>query len=133
LLKVVASLIEHDGRLLACQRRKGDSFALCWEFPGGKMRANETPAAALARELKEELGVAAEIGPELYRTRHQYQESAEELELIFLAARVDPGAIRNLAFEQMRWVAPAGLPQLNFLPADRELIIKLASGELHLE
>ncbi len=133
MLRVVAALIEHNGRLLACQRRKGDPFALQWEFPGGKIRADETPAAALARELEEELGVAAEIGPELYRTRHRYQEMAEELELIFLTARVDPSAIRNLAFEQMRWVAPAALLELNFLPADRELITKLASGDLHFK
>jgi mutator protein MutT len=132
MLRVVAALIENDGRLLACQRRKDDSFALQWEFPGGKMRAGETPAAALARELQEELGVVAEIGPELYRTRHRYKEMTEELELIFLAARIDPGAIRNLAFAQMRWVAPAELPLLSFLPADRELIAKLANGELHL-
>ncbi len=130
MLRVVAALIEHEGRLLVCQRRKDDSFALQWEFPGGKMRAGEKPAAALARELQEELGVAAEIGRELYRTRHRYQEMKEELELTFLAARVDPAAISNLAFEQMRWVAPADLPLLNFLPADRELIAKLASGEL---
>lgn len=132
MLKVVAALIEDDGRLLVCQRRKDDSFALQWEFPGGKIRSGETPPAALSRELKEELGVAAKIGQELYRTRHRYQEMTQELELIFFAARVDPVAIQNLAFEQMRWVTPAELPEMNFLPADRELITKLASGELHL-
>ena len=133
MLTVVAALIEHDGRLLACQRRKDDSFALFWEFPGGKIRPGEMPAAALARELEEELGAVAEIGNELYRTRHRYRELSEELELIFLSARVDPAAIRNLAFEQMRWVIPAELPTLNFLPADRELIDKLARNELHLK
>lgn len=130
MLTVVAALIEQEGRILVCQRRRGDSFELQWEFPGGKVRAGETHAQALKRELVEELGATAQIGQEVFRTRHRYKELTEELELIFLAAEVDPAAVRNLAFEQLRWVEPAELPTLNFLPADRELIAKLASGAL---
>ena len=63
---VVAALIEADGKLLVCQRRRTDSFGLMWEFPGGKLEPGETPAQALARELQEELGVEAKIGPEMF-------------------------------------------------------------------
>ncbi|MGD0403984.1 MAG: (deoxy)nucleoside triphosphate pyrophosphohydrolase [Candidatus Acidiferrales bacterium] len=126
---VVAALIEADGKLLVCQRRRTDSFGLMWEFPGGKLEPGEIPAQALARELQEELGVAAQIGPEIFRTRHQYSELGA-IDLIFFSATVTPADIRNQAFETMEWRAPSALPELNFLSADRELIEKLSSGTL---
>jgi 8-oxo-dGTP diphosphatase len=125
-LVVVAALIELDGRILVCQRRKNDAFGLKWEFPGGKVKPGESPAAALARELTEELGVDATIGEEIYRTRHRYAELAREIELIFFSASAEKNDMRNLAFEQMRWVKPDELAALDFLPADREFIAMLA-------
>lgn len=132
MIRVVAALIQHDGRLLICQRRRDDSFALKWEFPGGKIKAGESPAEALARELLEELGVTATVGPELYRTRHRYAEHSDQLELVFFAANLNSSATTNLAFEQVLWADPAVLPDFDFLPADRELIGLLASGALSL-
>jgi 8-oxo-dGTP diphosphatase len=132
-LQVVAALIEHQGKLLVCQRRRGGAFELLWEFPGGKAQPGETLEAALARELGEELGAAAKVGREVYRTEHRYAEMKEPLELIFFAASVPRAEIRNLVFEQIEWREPDSLPDLNFLPADRELIEKLASGEISLE
>jgi 8-oxo-dGTP diphosphatase len=127
---VVAALIESDGKLLVCQRRRTDSFGLMWEFPGGKLEPGETPAEALARELHEELGVTAQIGREIYRTRHQYSELAEPIDLIFFLAAVNPAEIRNQAFETMEWRSRETLHELNFLPADRDLVEKLRSGTL---
>jgi 8-oxo-dGTP diphosphatase len=127
---VVAALIESDGKLLVCQRRRTDSFGLMWEFPGGKLELGETPAQAIARELHEELGVTAQIGSEIYRTRHQYSELAEPIALIFFTATVNPGEIRNQAFETMEWRPRETLHELNFLPADRDLVEKLRSGTL---
>lgn len=133
MLIVVAALIESEGKLLVCQRRRGAAFELLWEFPGGKKRPDETLEAALARELAEELGVTAKIGREIYRTQHRYAEMNEPIELIFFAASVSPVEIRNLIFEQIKWREPRSLRDLNFLPADRELIDKLASGEISPE
>ena len=124
-LVVVAAVIESHGRILACQRRKNDAFGLKWEFPGGKVQPGEQPAQALARELKEELGVEAAIGEEVYRTRHRYAEMAREIELIFFAAQANEKDMRNLAFEEMRWIRPEDLADLDFLPADREFVAKL--------
>ena len=129
---VVAAIIESRGQLLICQRRQGDAFALKWEFPGGKVRVAEDPATALARELREELGVTATIGREVYRTRHRYAELPHDIELIFFSARLDPAAVRNLAFEQILWAEPGELPAMDFLSADQELIEKLARRELRL-
>jgi len=133
MLTVVAALIESEGKLLVCQRRRGSAFELLWEFPGGKRRPDETLEAALARELEEELGVAARIGREIYRTQHRYAEMSEPIELIFFAASAPPAQIRNLIFERIEWREPHSLPALNFLPADRELIEKLALGEISPE
>lgn len=130
MLTVVAALIESDGKVLVCQRRRGDALGLMWEFPGGKRRPNETLENALARELREELGVESDIGAEVYRTRHEYAHMREPLELIFFRASLDAARIQNWAFEAMEWHALEDLPALDFLPADRELVTRLAAGEL---
>ena len=132
LFTVVAAIIQHGGRVLICQRRKGDSFALKWEFPGGKVRVGETPAAALTRELEEELGVRARIGAEIGHTRHKYSEHARAIELQFFAAQLESMNVRNLAFEQIVWEEPGKLSAYDFLAADRRIVERLAKGELNL-
>jgi 8-oxo-dGTP diphosphatase len=92
------------------------------------LNAGESAAEGLARELREELGVEAEVGAELFRTRHRYAELSEPIELIFLAATVDSQRIRNIVFERMEWRAAAALGELNFLPADRDFVGLLARG-----
>jgi len=132
MLIVVAALIQSHGKLLVCQRRRGSNFELMWEFPGGKKQPGETLERALARELSEELGVTAKIGPEIHRTRHRYAELSEPIEIVFFAASAAPADVRNLVFERIEWREPKTLPELNFLPADRELIDKLAAGDIQL-
>ena len=128
---VVAALITQDSKLLVCQRKHDDSHALKWEFPGGKVEHGESPAEALARELREELGVLATIGAEVYRTRHRYKELQDDLVLIFFRATVgDSAPLQNLQFERFEWADPASLPKYDFLPADKELIELLASGTI---
>ncbi len=126
MLTVVAAIIENHGKILACQRARGGRFELMWEFPGGKVEPGETPEQALARELREELGVTARIGREVFRSKYSYAEMREPIELIFFAAGAAPEEIRNKEFEQLAWRTPESLTQLNFLAADRELIEKLA-------
>lgn len=132
MVKVVAALIEHEGQLLVCQRRRSDRFALLWEFPGGKVEAGEELSQALARELMEELGVTAPIGPEIYRTTFRYREMPNITEIVFFAAVARPDEVQNLAFEKIEWRAPATLGELDFLPADRDLVGQLAAGTLRI-
>ena len=133
-LTVVAGLILRDSKILVCQRRRDDSHALQWEFPGGKVEPGETPQFALARELREELGIEATIGRELFRTRHRYRESQPELELIFFQANVDRSApLQNLVFEGFEWADPSALPKYDFLQADEEFVALLASHAIPLD
>jgi len=132
MITVVAALIQFDGKILVCQRKSGTRFGMMWEFPGGKVKPGETHEQALVRELKEELSAIATIGPELYRTQYRYAELSDSLELIFFRATLDPKKIRNLDFEQIEWRVPSSLAELNFLPADKELIFKLATGTISL-
>jgi 8-oxo-dGTP diphosphatase len=125
---VVAAIIEAQSRFLICQRRRDDKFPLKWEFPGGKVNRGETPPRALERELEEELGVRAEIGREVHRTRHRYSELSEEMELIFYAAKLS-GEPVNLAFERVVWSPCDELGNFDFLAADQELIKLLMRGE----
>lgn len=125
---VVAGILERDGHLLICQRGRGEYFEYKWEFPGGKVKAEENPAEALARELREELGIEARVGPELRRLRYQYP-GREEFELIFFRVDSFRGEPTNRVFEEIRWVRPEELASYDFLAADTELIAELARGE----
>jgi 8-oxo-dGTP diphosphatase len=131
---VAAALIVRDSKLLVCQRRRDDSHALEWEFPGGKVEPGESPAQALARELREELGIDATIGRELFRTSHRYGEFQPQLVLIFFRAEIDDSAIlQNRVFEGFEWADISALPQYNFLEADKTLINLLASRSIRLD
>jgi 8-oxo-dGTP diphosphatase len=130
MVKVVAALIESDGLLLVCQRRRNDRFGLLWEFPGGKVESGESLSEALARELNEELGVEAPVGPEVYRTEFNYRETQSTTEIVFFAATARPEDVQNLAFEKLEWRPAKTLGELDFLPADRELVKQLACGSI---
>lgn len=129
MIRVVAAIIEHRGRLLICQRRRGDTFELKWEFPGGKIRRGETPRAALARELREELGVAVGIGREVSHVLHRYADMAAAVDITFFAATRPFPAPRNIVFERIVWTRRADLHRYDFLAADRTLVARLMRGE----
>jgi 8-oxo-dGTP diphosphatase len=126
---VVAALIVRDSRLLICQRTRTQPMALKWEFPGGKVEPGEQPAAALKRELEEELGIDAEIGAEVARIEHHYKNGGI-VDLRFYQVRRYSGEMRNIIFKQIRWVNPRSLSRYDFLAADKDIIRKLAAGDL---
>lgn len=130
-ITVVAGLIQQDGALLVCQRRQGGAFAWQWEFPGGKVEPGETYEDGLRRELREELGIEAQIGPEAYRTCHDYP-GRYSVELIFYHVTHFSGTLQNYAFEQVSWSLPRHLPTFDFLEGDAELIRLLSQGRLPL-
>ena len=128
---IVAAVIERsDRRFLIGQRRRDDTSPLKWEFPGGKVEEGETPEAALARELQEELGVILDKCVEMGRTRHKYASTPEELEIRFYAASLKETEINPKAFEKIAWALPKDLGNYDFLAANSQIIAQLATGRL---
>jgi 8-oxo-dGTP diphosphatase len=128
-IRVAAGILWRCGEILICQRRKGGGFALKWEFPGGKVKDGETVAAALRRELEEELGIAVPAGrvEAVETARHRYADGPE-VEIHFFAVSQFSGEPVNRAFETIAWVTPAALPGYDFLEADRPLVARIAAG-----
>ena len=131
MIVVVAAILERqDRRLLIGQRRKNDSSALKWEFPGGKVQNGESPEAALARELREELGVTLTKCAEIGRVHHRYANITDELEIRFYAASFSEPEVTPVSFEQIVWVLPRELGDYDFLAANAPLIAELATGRI---
>ncbi len=104
-------------------------MALQWEFPGGKIEPGESAEQALARELDEELGICATVGPLVIHIRHNYRNGGA-VDLQFFIVREFSGEIENRIFAQILWARLEDLPNYDFLPADRGLVRDLAQGKL---
>jgi 8-oxo-dGTP diphosphatase len=127
--QVVAGLIVREGKVLICQRTKYQPMPLKWEFPGGKIEQGEEPVSALERELEEELGIRARIGPEVATIRHYYR-SGTAVELHFFMIEEFEGELENRIFRDVRWVTRAELPNYDFLEADLTLVKDIAAGKV---
>jgi 8-oxo-dGTP diphosphatase len=125
---VAAGILVREDRILICQRHHSDRYGLQWEFPGGKVGNGETSEQALRRELDEELGVQAEIGPEVYRVRHVYPD--RYVEVVFFRVDSFESEPRNQVFEAIAWARPRDLGAYRFLDADREIVDRIARGEI---
>lgn len=122
-LIVTAAIIFHEGRVLVTQRPPEARHGGLWEFPGGKLEANETPEAALRRELLEELDLPVEVDRVFDIVHHRY-EWGPVLILAYLCHPLHT-RVRNLQVAAHRWLLPEELGELPFLPADRPLIDQL--------
>lgn len=119
---VAGVLVDGAGRILIAQRPPGKHLAGMWEFPGGKLEAGETPAVALARELDEELGIAADplSFEALIRVPWRYGDRDMLLEAICVYAWTgEPQALDASAIE---WVDPHRLDEARLAPADRPIL-----------
>ena len=119
---VSAALVERHGRLLVTRRLPGVHLAGCWEFPGGKCEAGETLDACLRRELREELDVDAEVGPEVFSVVHDYEGRRVELHFFRCDLRGEPAAQLG---QELAWTPCADLDEDRFPPADAELVRRL--------
>jgi len=120
-MNVVAAIIERDGRILIAQRKAGGAHSLKWEFPGGKVDAEETPETALQRELAEELAIQAVIGDEIVRYEYAYPGKPPIL-LMFYRVTQFSGEPCNRVFERIAWVEKRELPRHDFLEGDVEFL-----------
>lgn len=122
---VAAGLITDDqGRVLITRRRADQPHPLAWEFPGGKIEPGESPVAALARELDEEIGVAVDVGRIWDVLYHDY--GSFEVIMLVYHCRLGPGQqAKCLEVKELAWCLPAELGAYDILPADRPLIERL--------
>jgi 8-oxo-dGTP diphosphatase len=117
---VAAALFDEGGRVLIAQRPEGKHMAGWWEFPGGKVGANESERDALVRELREELGVETRPEAEVMRLTHDYPDRT--VELVLWRATIVAGAPRSLDGQALKWVDCQNLGQERLLPADAPFI-----------
>ncbi len=118
---VVAGALIAANALLVAQRARPPALAGLWELPGGKVAADETDEIALARELKEELGVDVTVGPRLG------VDVALTPTTALRAYRVTQtgGTLHPNDHRALRWITVDELDDLDWVPADRTWLAEL--------
>lgn len=124
----MAALIRNGDKVLLTQRWPGRNLGLTWEFPGGKVEEGESDVEALQRELKEELGVEAEIGSCCFETRHGY--GSREVHLLIFRCKLIEGEPRALDVKAMEWADLESLASRKFPPADLLFVQELVAGRI---
>ncbi len=118
-IEVVAALIKQENKVLATQRGYGE-WKDGWEFPGGKIEAEETPEAALRREILEELAVEVEVQSRLVTVEYDYPQF--HLTMHCYWCRLLKGEPTLLEHEAARWLTRDQLDSVDWLPADLEVV-----------
>ena len=120
---VVAALIWQDDRFLACQRPANKARALLWEFVGGKVEPGETKEQALIRECREELDIELAVGELFMEVVHEYPDLTVRLSLF--NATIASGTPKKLEHNDLRWITVSEIDELEFCPADDEILERL--------
>ena len=130
---VAVGILMREGRVLACQRKQTARYPLKWEFPGGKIEPGETAREALGRELHEELGIEITAAREFARQEWTYPGETVSpkkdgaFHVVYFLIDSFLGEPVSKAFEQIRWVTPSALLEMDILEGNRasiELLIK---------
>jgi 8-oxo-dGTP diphosphatase len=130
-IKVVCAIIEQGNSFLVAQRSRRQSQAELWEFPGGKIRSAETPEDALAREIREELGVDITVGKQLRPNVHAYRDKT--IELIPLLCSISGGSPVPSEHSDVRWVNAHEARSLPWSPADMPILEQYLAGDADVE
>ena len=130
-VEVVAGVIrDARGRVLLARRTAGRDLAGLWEFPGGKREPGESPEAALARELLEELGIQVEIGAPVITVPQRYPDKRLRLDVRHINSWV--GSARGREGQALAWVPPQKLASYAMPPADRPVVAALLQPDAYL-
>lgn len=126
LIRVVGAVFHNGERFLACRKKPGKPLEGHWEFPGGKIELGETPEQALAREIREELNLIAEVGQKVTTTTYEYDFATIEL-TTFYCTLVD-GDLRLTDHDDTKWVTSTEAAHLTWAPADIPAVEAIASS-----
>ena len=121
-IEVVAAILQRDGAYFATQRGYGE-FEGMWEFPCGKIEPGESREVALKREIQEELGIDITIDKFLCTTEYDYPSF--HLTMHCYLCGIKAGEIVLREHKSARWLRPAELGSVEWLPADKEIVDKL--------
>lgn len=121
-IPVVCALIEREGLILVAQRPAHKHLGGKWEFPGGKVEPGETSEAALAREIREELGCEIEIVRAQPRSLHVYPTLAVEMIPFVARLKTACATLQSHEHSALAWVEPAALRTLDMPEADLPII-----------
>jgi 8-oxo-dGTP diphosphatase len=116
-IRVVAAVIQRDGKILACRRAPHKSLAGLWEFPGGKVEPGETDEVALAREILEELEIEITVGEFIGESVAPAGEAMIQLNAYWAQTNAG-GEVSSTDHDLMEWFAPADLETVTWAPAD---------------
>ncbi len=128
-VNVVAAIIIKDDKVFATQRGYGE-FKDGWEFPGGKVEPQETPEAAIVREIQEELDT--EIRVDSYLTYVEYDYPTFHLSMQCFICSVISGSLTLLEHENAKWLTREELYSVSWLPADIKVVEALQNNTLIL-
>ena len=122
---VAAALFNASGEILLQRRPEGTHMPGLWEFPGGKIEPEETPEAALVRELHEELGIGTQIADLSPFAFASESLGGRHLVLLLYICRRWHGEPRALHASRLIWAAPDSLHEFVMPPADGPLVAAL--------
>jgi 8-oxo-dGTP diphosphatase len=123
-IEVAVALIVRDGSVLMGERRPDKVYPLHWEFPGGKLEANETPYEALRRELNEELSIEIEHAKECYAEIATYSNGVT-YDIRYFLVHDWSGEIQNREFNRLLWVSNEMLPTLTHLSGNKNILERI--------
>lgn len=122
-IRVVAALVERDGRYLITQRRETAVLPMLWDFPGGRVETGESDEAALAREVAERLGARVDVGQLISFVNHPYEKYAVDLYLY--ECRLLSDQLHCYAVNDYAWVSSEEMESYSFTPVDEASMSKL--------
>ena len=120
MVNVVCAIIQDDDKFLACRRKQGKARGGKWEFPGGKVKKDESPEEAVERELHEELSLEVKVEKMLGSVVHHYPDIS--IRLIAMKCFVNEGTISLSDHDEIRWVSLSELKLVDFSEADCRII-----------
>ena len=128
-IKVVAGLILHNDKLLICQRPKFKEHPLKWEFPGGKIKNDETNEEALIREINEELSINIINCEKLLNYEFNYKEFNKKIFIYFYLVNNFSGKVLNNFHKELKWIEIKDIREYDFLEGDLKIIDFINSND----